>query len=85
MISTPGGRPAFSVSSFSLTAAMVTRAFWSERRTTTPPTASPSPSSSPMPRRISGPVRIVATSPSVTGVAPASLSGMARKSARVSR
>ena len=43
--------------------------------------SSPSPSSSAIPRRISGPSWMVATSPSVTGTPPAAVrSGMARKS-----
>ena len=47
--------PGFSCSSFALTASIVSSAFLPERSTTMPPTTSPSPSSSAMPRRISGP------------------------------
>ncbi len=55
-ISTPGGSPGFSCSSFALTAWIVSHAFLPERSTTMPPVTSPSPSSSAMPRRISGPI-----------------------------
>lgn len=51
-----------------------------QRMTITPPATSPSPSSSAMPRRISGPTCTVATSRSSTGVAPVTESGMLRKS-----
>ena len=85
-ISTPAGRPRCSSVSLALTAAMVCSAFLPERMTITPPTASPWPSSSPMPRRISGPIWMRATSPSRTDT-PASVvvSGMARKSSSVFR
>ena len=62
---------ASALSSLALTASMVVRAFLPERMTTTPPATSPWPSSSAMPRRISGPIWTVATSRSSTGVAPA--------------
>jgi hypothetical protein len=64
-----------------LTAAIVSSAFLPERITMTPPVASPSPSSSPMPRRISGPTWMRATSPRRTDT-PASVltSGTLRKS-----
>ena len=61
-ISTPSGRLLFSVSSLSFTAAITSRAFLPERRITTPPATSPSPLSSAMPRRISGPIWTFATS-----------------------
>jgi hypothetical protein len=65
---------------------MVSSAFLPERITITPPVASPSPSSSPMPRRISGPTWMRATSPRRT-LTPASvvLSGILRKSSSVAR
>jgi hypothetical protein len=69
-ISTPGGRLPCSSASLALTAAIVSCAFLPERRITTPPATSPSPSSSAMPRRISGPIWMVATSPSRTGTPP---------------
>jgi hypothetical protein len=59
---------------------MVVRAFLPERITTTPPVTSPSPSSSAMPRRISGPICSVATSRNSTGVAPDTANGIVRKS-----
>jgi hypothetical protein len=52
---------------------------------TMPPATSPSPSSSAMPRRISGPSCTVATSPRRTGTPPRAASGMARKSSSVFR
>ena len=60
---------------------MVVRAFLPERITMMPPATSPWPSSSAMPRRISGPSCTVATSRSSTGVAPDTASGTVRKSA----
>ncbi len=85
-ISTPAGSPRCNSANRALTAAMVCSAFLPERITITPPTDSPSPSSSPMPRRISGPSWMRATSPSRTET-PASVvrSGMARKSSSVFR
>jgi hypothetical protein len=66
------------------TRAMVSRAFSPLRMTITPPTASPSPSSSPMPRRISGPIRTSATSPISTGVPSGeTMSGMRSRSSRL--
>jgi hypothetical protein len=69
------------LSSFSFTAAMVSSAFFPERITMMPPATSPSPSSSEMPRRISGPTWMRATSCRCT-TTPASVvaSGMRRKS-----
>ncbi len=69
------------MASLALTAWMVSSAFFPERMTTTPPATSPSPFSSAIPRRISGPSRTLATSRSSTGVplSPAS-STMLRKS-----
>ncbi len=55
-ISTPGGNPAFSSVSFRFTASMVSSAFLPERMTMMPPVTSPSPSSSAIPRRSSGPI-----------------------------
>ena len=51
---------------------MTLKAFSPKREMTTPPTASPTPSSSPTPRRISPPICERATSPSRTGVPPSS-------------
>ena len=78
--STPGGRLALSAASLALTASMVVRAFLPERITTTPPATSPSPSSSAIPWRISGPICTKATSLSITGVAPDTDTAIARKS-----
>ena len=51
----PAAGSASASASFALTASMVSSAFLPERMTMTPPATSPSPSSSAMPRRISGP------------------------------
>ena len=69
------------LSSFAFTASIVSSAFLPERITMMPPATSPSPSSSEMPRRISGPTCTRATSESRTAT-PASVvaSGMRRKS-----
>ncbi len=85
-ISTPFGRLALSEASLALTAWMVSSAFLPDRITITPPTTSPSPSRSAIPRRISGPIWTYATSLSMTGV-PDSLVriGMTRKSSSVFR
>ncbi len=69
------------VFSVSLTAAIVLSAFLPERMTITPPVASPSPFSSPMPRRISGPIWMRATSPRRTDTPAAFvINGILRKS-----
>ena len=68
--STPGGKPSPSSAIRALTASMVAWAFSPERMTTMPPTTSPWPFTSAMPRRISGPSRTSATWPTVTGVPP---------------
>ncbi len=68
--STPFGSEGFSSSSFALTRSMTLSAFSPGRITTMPPTTSPSPSRSAMPRRISGPSATVATSFTSTGVPP---------------
>ncbi len=75
-----------SCSIFFLTASMVARAFLPQRMTMMPPVTSPSPSSSAIPRRSSGPICRCATSPRRTGT-PVALarSGMTRKSSRVLR
>ena len=65
-------QPGLSDASFALTASIVSSAFLPERMTMMPPATSPSPSSSAMPRRISGPTCTRATSPSATGTPPAS-------------
>src|SRR6266404_4710474 len=63
---------------------MVSSAFLPARMTMTPPTASPLPSSSEMPRRISGPIWMRATSPSRIGVPRAPRpTGTVRKSSKV--
>ena len=54
-ISTPLGSDGLISSSFSLTRSMTFRAFSPARMMTMPPTVSPSPSRSAIPRRISGP------------------------------
>ena len=65
---TPGGRPALTCSSFALTPWIVSRAFSPNRITTMPPTASPRPSSSAMPRRTAGPMLTRPSSATRTGV-----------------
>ncbi len=65
---TPAGRDGSSSFMRDLTRAMTSRAFSAWRMTTMPPTASPAPSRSAMPRRISGPSATDATSRSRTGV-----------------
>ena len=52
---TPAGSPFCTSASFALTLSMVASAFWPNRITTMPPTASPRPSRSAMPRRMAGP------------------------------
>ncbi len=52
---TPAGSPFCASASFAFTLLIVVSAFWPKRMTTMPPTASPRPSRSAMPRRIAGP------------------------------
>ena len=61
-ICTPGGSEALRSASLCLTRSMTARAFSPERMTTMPPTTSPRPSRSAMPRRRLGPTCTVATS-----------------------
>ena len=86
MISTPFGNPCCRLAILAFTASMVSSAFFPARMMMMPPTASPLPSSSEMPRRISGPICTRATSPSSTGVPPAPRpTGTLRKSSRFLR
>ena len=66
--STPSGNPCLTDCSLSLISSMTLKAFAPGRITTMPPTASPIPFSSVMPRRMDGPSTMRATSPRVTGV-----------------
>ena len=85
-ISTPSGRLRLRFSSFARTALMVESAFSPWRMTTMPPATSPSPLSSAMPRRISGPSRISATCASmIAWPAEPTPSGTWRKSSTLFR
>ena len=86
MISTPFGSPCCKLAIFVLIASIVSSAFLPARMTMTPPTTSPLPSNSEIPRRISGPIWIRATSPKRMGVPPAPKpTGTLRKSSRFLR
>ena len=65
---TPRGRPCWTSASFAFTPSIVVSAFWPNRITTMPPTASPRPSSSAMPRRIAGPMETRPSSATRIGV-----------------
>jgi hypothetical protein len=88
-MTTPGGSPAATSASRRFTASMVARAFSPKRMTTMPPTASPRPSRSAMPRRAAGPTVTRPSSATRTGtplaVAPTTTSSMSAMDLRYPR
>ena len=68
VMTTPGGNPLRTCASLAFTRSIVVSAFSPKRITTMPPTASPRPSRSAMPRRTAGPIVTRPNSATRTGV-----------------